>query len=296
MGMKRTDLALETKECVEAEKELKGVSLTRIEEHGMCVSTVQILTEKAEKIMGKARGTYITIEERENTSMEMVGQMLAKQLSTLLDVKKIKTLLVVGLGNREITPDALGPLTVDEITISRHMYTNFGTKAKKWGYGISVEAIAPGVMAQTGMEVLEVVKGLQKETKPEAIVVIDALAARSVHRLFRTIQLTDTGIAPGAGVGNRRCALNQKKLGIPVIAIGVPTVVDSQTIVEDFLEKILEEMKLDKENGASCFEKMEKEKIESMIMTDKEVDQKVQNCAACIGMALDLFAGHKLQS
>ena len=151
-------------------------------------------------------------------------------------------MLVVGLGNREVTPDALGPRVVDNLFITRHIVKEYG----KYAFGEKnvnrISSIVPGVMAQTGMESLEIIHGIIDETKPDLVIVIDALAARSTKRLNRTIQVTDTGINPGSGVGNHRHGLNKKSLGIPVISIGIPTVVDAATIVNDTMFNLIAAM------------------------------------------------------
>ena len=161
-------------------------------------------------------------------------------MKRLIPVKKEEvSVLVVGLGNRAVTPDSLGPRVADNLSITRHILKEYG----KFAFGKegvnSVSSIVPGVMAQTGMESMEIVAGVVKETKPDFVIAVDALAARNTKRLNRTIQVTDTGINPGSGVGNHRHGLNEKSLGVPVIAIGIPTVVDAATIVNDTMSSLL---------------------------------------------------------
>ena len=172
------------------------------------------------------RYTRITIvASGDEQILEQISEQLAKVLKQLISVKKEDvSVLIVGLGNRAVTPDALGPRVVDNLYITRHIINEYGKYAFGKEHVNRVSSIVPGVMAQTGMESMEIVNGIVKETKPDVVIAIDALAARNTKRLNRTIQVTDTGINPGSGVGNHRHGLNEKSIGVPVIAIGVPTV------------------------------------------------------------------------
>ena len=205
--------------------------------------------------------------------------------------EKRENFFVLGLGNREITPDALGPLTVDKVIATRHLVREFGIKMKEKYKLLEVQALAPGVMAQTGIEIQEIVRGVVEKTKPDVVLVIDALAARSIHRLGKTIQLTDTGISPGAGVGNNRKELNQSTLGVEVIAIGVPTVVDAETIVEDYMEVGLEKSSLTMQEKEQFMCQFKNEKMKGMFMTGQDVDQRVKRMSKIISMALNEFTG-----
>ena len=244
----RTDLALEARESFPGDGgEISGVSLEEdyLKEIEVKVTKVEILNQKGAKLMGKPIGSYITLEashmneEDENYHRE-ISEALASYIKALLPKKEDLKTLLVGLGNPEATPDSLGPKVVNNIQMTRHLFVEYGEKAgNDWGL-LSISGIVPGVMAQTGMETAEVVKGIVEQTKPDAVIVIDALAARSIHRLGTTIQLSDTGIQPGSGVGNHRHSITEKNLGIPVIAIGVPTVVGAATIVQDTMETMIE--------------------------------------------------------
>ena len=236
----RTDLALEAREKFDEDNvEIKGV---RLEEEqatpDIHISSVIIETENGAKAMGKPKGSYVTLEapnmidEDEGYHREISIQ-LSKVLKRLLPQKEDFTTLVVGLGNRAVTPDSLGPRVVDNLCITRHIIKEFGRYVIGDSCHKSVSSIVPGVMAQTGIESMEIVRGIVKETSPDVIIAVDALAARSTRRLNRTIQITNTGIHPGSGVGNHRNALTEESLEVPVIAIGVPTVVDAATIVND---------------------------------------------------------------
>ena len=237
----RTDLAMETSEdCQKAKKDMRGISVEqkRVGED-IVLTKVKVETENGAKQLGKPKGTYITIESDKMTEQdEGYHRDISRAFSQILTLflpKRRENLkvLVAGLGNREVTPDALGPQVVDHLFVTRHLLQEFGHYLMEFENGCSVSGIVPGVMAQTGMETAEILRGIIRETKPDLVVAVDALAARSVRRLGTTIQLTDTGIHPGSGVGNHRHGLTKKSLGIPVIALGVPTVVGAAAIAQD---------------------------------------------------------------
>lgn len=233
----RTDLALEEKEnFAEAAGEVSGVSMREWEDQATCVklTEVKILDEKGAAAMGKPIGTYLTLEADQLATKDEdyhneVSEELAKQIRGLMDLDG-KRVLAVGLGNPSVTPDALGPEVLNNLQVTRHLNRKDIP---------SLSGIIPGVMAQTGMETAEILKGVIHETKPDVLIVIDALAARSVKRLGTTIQLTDTGIHPGSGVGNHRHSLTKESLGVPVLAIGVPTVVGAAAIVHDTISTLI---------------------------------------------------------
>lgn len=275
----RTDLALEARERFEEDVEVRGVTLEEVydEQRDIRVTVVRIQTENGAKAMGKPVGTYITLEAPrlsdpdEDYHREVSGK-LAGYLQKLLDVREEKSILVVGLGNREVTPDALGPEAVSQLRITRHVVREYGKAAFGRERVHQISAIVPGVMAQTGMETLEVVRGIVAETKPDQLVVIDALAARSSRRLNRTIQLSDAGIQPGSGVGNHRNSLSKETVGVPVLAIGVPTVVDAATIVYD----------------ATGDRDAVPPGLNGMFVTPKNVDEMVRRLSYTISEALNL--------
>lgn len=252
----RTDLAVEEKESFPGDGgEISGVSLRewRHASSQIKLTEVKILDEHGAKAMGKAKGTYITLEagqmaNKDTGYHEEVSAELAKQLrkmihaleqdGTLKDKKNV-AILAVGLGNMMVTPDALGPKVLGNLQVTRHLASQYGEEFCKEKQLPILSGIVPGVMAQTGMETAEILKGIIYETKPDLLIVIDALAARSVRRLGTTIQLTDTGIHPGSGVGNHRHSLTRESLGIPVLAIGVPTVVGAAAIVHDTVSTLI---------------------------------------------------------
>ncbi len=275
----RTDLALETKEKFEEDNvELKGVRVKE-EERGenIKITEVVIETENGAKAMGKPKGIYTTIEapEMEDGYHREISKVLAEVLKTMMPQgeKEELSILVVGLGNREVTPDALGPKVVDNMLITRHVIQEFGKYALGEEHSNLISSIVPGVMAQTGMESVEIVRGVMKEAQPDYIVAVDALAARSVKRLNRTIQITNTGINPGSGVGNHRHALNQESMGVPVIAIGIPTVVDAATIVNDAISGFYEE--------ADCT-------LNSFFVTPKDIDESIKRLSFTVSEGLNL--------
>lgn len=319
----RTDLALEEKERFESDQvEVQGVVLEEEydKEREIRVTTVRIETENGAKTMGKPVGTYLTIEAPNLSSPDEgihreVSEELAKYLIEVM--KKIipesehdKEVLVIGLGNRQATPDALGPYVADNLNITRHIVKEYGKYAALEEMNCVVSAIVPGVMAQTGMETAEIIKGVVRETKPDLLIVIDALAARNSRRLNRTIQISDTGINPGSGVGNYRNAITKETIGVPVIAIGVPTVVDAVTIVSDTMENLLSALETSESlkgvglvlGGYSEAEKYELIKeliapnLNSMFMTPKDIDETVKRLSYTISEGLNLaFSGQSFE-
>lgn len=247
----RTDLAVEEKESFPGDGgEISGVSLREWKRSNSRIkmTEVKILDEKGSKAMGKPIGTYITLEAdqlslKDEDYHREVSQELSAQISKLLEGKDFKKsnfhVLVAGLGNSSVTPDSLGPRVLNNLQVTRHLKVQYGDEFWQGKTMPVISGIAPGVMAQTGMETAEILKGIIKETKPDLIIAIDALAARSVKRLGTTIQLTDTGIHPGSGVGNHRHSLTEESLGVPVMAIGVPTVVGAAAIVHDTVTTLI---------------------------------------------------------
>ena len=215
-----------------------------------------------------------------------ISKELSKHLRKLASLDKEKSVLVVGLGNRDVTPDALGPNVIQNLHITRHVLREYGTLGMGEERAHAVSGIVPGVMAQTGMETLEIIQGVVAEVKPDVVIAIDALAARSTKRLNRTIQITDTGINPGSGVGNHRDGLNADTLGIPVIGIGVPTVVDAATIVHDAMAHLLET--LEEQEQKEFLEEMISPHLHSMFVTPKDVDETVKRLGFTISEGLNI--------
>lgn len=265
----RTDLALEARESIEDKAEgLHGVSVEERfdEESNVHITRVVVETKNGAKILGKPMGVYITLEapamtEPEEDYHQEISEILADELRGILpEPDKEQSILVVGLGNREVTADSLGPNVVDNLFVNRHIVREYGKVAYNRSKMHQVSSLIPGVMAKTGMESAEIIKGVISETKPDVVIVIDALAARSTKRLNRTIQITNTGIHPGSGVGNHRNAITQESLHVPVLALGVPTVVDAATIVGDAMGERPVALK----------------ELNNMYVTTKDVDQQIQ--------------------
>ena len=292
----RTDLALEAKESISQEEEqLRGVRVDeyRLDSEVALVTRVSVESKNAAKAMGKPMGIYVTIEaptlvEADEDYHRDISICLAEELRKLLPQEKELNVLVIGLGNRMVTADALGPQAVDNLCITRHIVKEYGVAAYNCSRMNVLSALEPGVMAKTGMETAEIVRGVVEETHPDALIVIDALAARSVKRLNRTIQITNTGIQPGSGVGNHRNALTRESLGVPVVAIGIPTVVDAATIVSDALEKAL----ADEEFGetAKLFGSSSRifPELNNMYMTGKDVDEIIKRISFTISEGINI--------
>ena len=237
----RTDLALEANEMHREQKkfDIEGVKVIERIEEGVKITTVKVLNEIAEKTLGKSKGDYITIDIPEFTVydgklMESVSNVFGKFLKDMLKVKNDDLVLVVGLGNKSVTPDALGPKVVEKLMITRHLRDVMPDVIDD--SIVSVSAIAPGVLGITGIETLEIIKSLVDKIKPQLVICIDALAARKTQRVNRTIQISDTGISPGSGVHNHRKSITYDTLGVKVVSIGVPTVVDASTIANDTID------------------------------------------------------------
>lgn len=307
----RTDLALEAREKFEEDNvEIKGVRIEEetAKEGEIKITNVFIETENGARVMGKPKGTYITLEapgmsEQDEDYHREISKYLARILQRLMPQKKMPvSILVAGLGNREVTPDALGPRVVDNLMITRHIIQEFGKYAFGEEETNAVSSIVPGVMAQTGMESMEIIRGVIEETKPDCVIAIDALAARSTKRLGRTIQITDTGINPGSGVGNHRQGLNRESLGIPVIAIGIPTVVDAATIVSDTMQTLIQAMSqssrlntlstsLESLNEAEKYDLIREllsPSLNTMFVTPKDIDEAIKRLSFTVSEGLNL--------
>lgn len=305
----RTDLALEAKESYREEDiRIRGVKVEEEadEEREIYTTIVRIETENGAKAMGKPVGMYITIEAPNMSAPDEdyhreISEELAKHLRKIAGVYG-GPVLVVGLGNREVTPDALGPDVVSNLHITRHMIREYGRASAGLETAGEISAIVPGVMAQTGMETLEIIRGVVGETKPSVVIAIDALAARSTKRLNRTIQITDTGINPGSGVGNHRNAINEETLGVPVIAVGVPTVVDAATIVNDTMEELVNQMDrsasmqrlggtlgtLNQAEKHQMIQELISPHLNTMFVTPKDIDETVKYLSFTISEGLNI--------
>ena len=306
----RTDLAIEARELAQQEAsaadELNGVDVKTEETSDYFLTHVRILSEEGSRLMGKPKGDYITLEsemlkENDTECHEKIIKILAENIHSLVEFEKDACVLVAGLGNWNITPDALGPKVVSKILVTRHLQ---GTLPEEIEESVRpVAAVSPGVMGITGIETGEILKGIIEKVKPNLLIAIDALSARRSSRINAAIQLSNTGIAPGAGVGNKRMMLDQDSLGIPVIAIGVPTVVDAATLVNDTMDCILNEMMTQTENGSDFYKTLQsleqEEKYQmianilgpytgNMFVTPKEVDAVIDRLANIIANSINI--------
>lgn len=303
----RTDLAIEAHDLAkQGQRSIPGVDeMHEDPSEGVHISRVHVRTLQGERKIGKKKGHYVTIEapglrRRDPELQEQVVELFAKELEPLLRLKEEATVLVVGLGNAHVTPDALGPLVVDRLFVTRHLF-HYMPEAIGQGYR-TVAAVSPGVLGITGIETSEIVHGIVERVKPDLLIAIDALASRSLDRVNSTIQVSNTGIEPGAGVGNKRRALSKEELGIPVIAIGVPTVIDAATIANDAVDLILKQLqKQVPGNGANqIFDQMTgREKWQlihevldplgnNLIVTPKEIDEFVEDIAYVVAKGLNV--------
>ena len=293
----RTDLALERRDIyqkINKLNEIDGVKSAEDEiDKNIKVSRVYVLNENGEQAIGKPKGTYITIDVKNlklagDEEIQKTSEVLSNELKNMLDqhVQKQGELLIVGLGNIYVTPDALGPKVINEIDVTRHIIKYLPQYVEEWTR--SVSAISPGVLGTTGIETVEILKGIVDNVKPKLLVVIDALASRSIDRISSTIQISDTGIVPGAGVGNTREEISQKTLGIPVIAIGIPTVVELATLVSDGIDIFIDRLQEKAESNEYLNRLQENDKYEevkealnvgeyNMIVTPKEIDDLIEN-------------------
>ena len=278
----RTDLALEAEALWRESRSgdaPEGVRARREKRGAFAVTTVEVLDDRGEAALGKPRGTYVTVEldaliRREENAFPEACALLAEALRALLPLSPGDACLVVGLGNRAITPDAVGPDAVDYVMVTRHLREQL---TEDFGAFRPVCAVCSGVLGTTGIESGSLVRAVADTVRPAAVVAVDALASRSPDRLCRTVQIADTGIVPGSGVGNARQALNRETLGIPVIAVGVPTVVDAATLTLDLASR-----------GGVSPDPQAFGEAGGMIVTPREIDKSVRDVSKLIGYALNL--------
>ena len=279
----RTDLAVEAqelwRESMGRTSELEGVRARHEQRGGFGLSLVEILDERGEQALGKPRGKYVTVEldgllRREENAFADACALLSSQLRDIFSLSPDGGVLIAGLGNRAITPDAVGPETVDCVMVTRHLREQL---PEYFGSFRPVSALCSGVLGTTGIESGSVVSALAEKLRPELVVAVDALAARCTDRLCRTVQISDTGIVPGSGVGNSRQELSRETLGVPVIALGVPTVVDAATLMLDLAARSGSELDPDSfgEDGR-------------MIVTPRDIDKNVRDISKLLGYSLNL--------
>ena len=281
MWKQRTDLALEARELWQEsaaeQTRLEGVEAHESRREGFAVDTVHILDERGAEALGKPAGRYVTVtldglRRREEDAFGRAARAVAGELRELLaGVDPAGTVLVAGLGNRAITPDAVGPLVHGHTMVTRHLVERV---PEHFGAFRPVASLSAGVLGTTGVESGDLIGAVCRAIRPACVIAVDALASRSLHRVCRTVQLADTGIVPGSGVGNHRAALNRDTLGVPVIAVGVPTVVDGATLAMDLLGH---EEPPQPAQG-----------VENLMVTPRDIDAQVAELSKVIGFGINL--------
>ena len=303
----RTDMALERNEMYKQQNKLQqidGVEIENDRRNDVEISRIKILNETGEKALNKPIGNYITLDVKkiklaDEERLEEIAKIVADELRDTIGehAKNTDDIMIVGLGNLYVTPDALGPKVVPEIEVTRHIL-EYMPKAMPEDTR-PVSAISPGVLGITGIETMEILKGVVDNVKPKLLIVIDALASRSIDRISSTIQISDTGIVPGAGVGNKRSEISKETLGIPVIAIGIPTVVETAVLVNDclnlFITKLQEESKsneyLNQLKEQDNYDEIKESLIPgdfNLIVTPKEIDDLIENMTEVVAKGINM--------
>ncbi len=309
----RTDMAderVDTYKRVHNLSEIDGIKVESSNQNGIVTTVVDVLNDNGAKAVQKEIGKYITVEIPDinvanEEDEEKISQILAEQIKELIDSDFSKSVLVVGLGNEDVTPDALGPKVIKNIDVTRHIL-NFAKEFAKSNTR-EVSAIAPGVLGTTGIETSEIISSIVKNVKPDILIVIDSLASSSIHRIGSTIQLSNTGITPGSGVRNKREGINKNNMKVPVIAIGVPCVVDMATITNEAIDKMLDSAReeltdfsnkiIEKKKIDSIFEFLERDtrydmianilNTDNYIVTPKEVDELIASMSSIIANGIN---------
>ena len=277
MRQRRTDLALEAHELWRQNVgERPGVATREHDAFGYGVTVAEVTEPAAARALGKPMGTYITLDLRPywahaEDALERAATAVGAELRSL--IPDAKTALVVGLGNDAMTPDAIGPQVAEHVLVTRHLMRD-----EAFASLTAVSVLVPGVLGRTGMEAAETIRGAVRTVRPDVLIAVDALASRSLERVCTTVQLSDTGIVPGSGVGNRRRELNRATLGIPVIAVGVPTVVDAATLALDILE----------EAGAADVDPAALRGHDSVMVTPRDIDAQIRELSRVVGYGVDL--------
>lgn len=303
----RTDLAIEAREMYSEDRdvEIPGVKVDQEENEDYTVTRIEIMDDRGKEVMKKEKGIYITIESKylsfdDEESRNTIVGCVSGELNKLFGDQNNKKTLIIGLGNWNITSDALGPKTVSKTLVTRHLFKAYNKEEDK---DLSeVAALSPGVMGITGIETSETVKALVDMIKPDRVVAIDALASRKLERVNTTIQISTAGISPGAGIGNIRKSLNEEYLNVPVIAIGVPTVVDAATLTSDVIDMTIDNLIKESSSGKEFYnmlkELKEEEKYtlikellepfdQNVVVTPKDIDEIIDNLAIILSMSLN---------
>lgn len=303
-----TDLAVESKEIYSEKNdvEIEGVSVDIKELENYVVTQVSVLDEIGKENLNKPIGKYITLdipklEFNDQDLKDEISQALAKEITNLIHIDKTSKILIIGLGNWNISPDALGPKVVERVLVTRQYFVNYNKEFDETMANVS--AMSPGVMGVTGIESFDIIEGVIEKVKPDLLIVVDALASRKMDRVSSTIQISNTGISPGSGVGNKKKHLNEQSLGIPVVAVGIPTVVNAATIVNDSLDLILNGLKEADEVGGQFYDLLEQMSsqdkyalIEELlnpfmgntIVTPKDIDVLIDDLSIVIANGLNI--------
>ncbi len=304
----RTDLAVERANIYKKANKIEEIDGIETEEddidENIKVSRVKITNENGEQAIGKKKGIYVTIDLKDlktvdETEIQKASDTLSNELKAIIQnhVSFKDDIMVVGLGNMYVTPDSLGPKVINEIDVTRHIIKYLPQYIDE--NARPVTAISPGVLGTTGIETYEILKGIVDNVKPKLLIVIDALASRSIERISSTIQISDTGIVPGAGVGNTRQEISEKTLGIPVVALGIPTVVESAVLVNDCLDLLIEKMQNEAKSNVFLNQLKEQDNYETikdtlnpqnynMIVTPKEIDDLIENMKDVVARGINM--------
>lgn len=304
----RTDMAVERTDVYKKvniiQKDIDGIEVEKESQEDIEISRVKIINEEGEKALAKPMGNYITLDVKniklaEDEKIEQIAEVLANELRKVIGqhISDTEDILVVGLGNLYVTPDSLGPKVISDIEITRHILEYMPKLMPEDTRPVS--AISPGVLGTTGIETMEILKGIVENIKPKMLIVIDALASRSIERISSSIQIADTGIVPGAGVENARKEISKKSLGIPVIALGIPTVVDLASITNDCINLFIENLQekamsndyLNKLKEKDNYEEIKEALIPkdyNMIVTPKEIDKLIENMSKIVSKGINM--------
>lgn len=303
-----TDLAIEAsaiENLKSANSKINGIETNTFSENNITVTEVKITNKDGEKSVGKPIGTYVTLEVPElrediTKAYDNARKLLTDELKKFIALDKVHTVLVVGLGNRFVTPDALGPKVIDKLLVTRHLYGVLPDEITQKMHSLC--AISPGVLGITGIETGEIIRGVADKIKPDIIIAIDALASRKTSRISTTFQIGDTGIVPGSGIGNKRHALNRETIGVPVIAIGVPTVIEAASMANDAIDMLVEAVKTSADKNSEIYRSMiafdneNRYKLISellvpsgsdLIVTPKEVDSIIDEVSGIIADSIN---------
>lgn len=305
----RTDLAIEAREFYNKQEnrgDIPGVEVDVENQEDVTITRVKVVEEVGARMIGKPKGNYITVEvpklrENDKDLEDRVGKLLAKEIASIVNLNDQSVILVVGLGNWNVTPDALGPRVVEHLLVTRHIKEYVPDQIDE---GVrSVCAVAPGVLGITGIETSEIIRGIVDRVKPDIVIAIDALASRKMERVSTTIQLADTGINPGSGVGNNRKELSQASMGVPVVALGVPTVVDAATMASDTIDMVIDSLIKESPKEGEFYhmlkdmDRTEKYKlinevispyVGNLMVTPKEIDRLIDDIAVVVANGLNL--------